>query len=221
MEQALKNHQQSHNHNHHQHDHNCHHDHDHDHNHHHGHDHHHDEVEEVEENPLTFKQYFKNIYEAVTSSLKGLMITTRYIWANDAVTIEYPEVKEVLPERSRSRLYNDADNCIACTQCALACPVDCIYIASKPRDKEAPAVKTNNGLKGNGTPIRLDLTQFTIDTALCCYCGLCTTVCPTECLTHTTDYEYSQYTVNSMKYDYLDEDVKSWRTRIVKTARPS
>ena len=68
----------------------------------------------------------------------------------------------------------------------------------------------------NGQSIRLKLTQFTIDTALCCYCGLCTTVCPTECLTHSHDYEFAQYTVDAMKYDYLAPDVKAWRDRIVK-----
>lgn len=158
-----------------------------------------------------FCQYFLNIKQALTSCLKGLWITTKYIWGHKSVTIEYPEVKEVLPERSRSLLFNDVDNCIACTQCALACPVDCIYIASVPRDKDAPALKTKDG-----TAIKLDLTQFTIDTALCCYCGLCTTVCPTECLTHTTDYEYSAYTIDAMKYDYLDPSIKAFASRVVK-----
>ena len=160
---------------------------------------------------LTVTKYFQNIYNAVTSALKGFMVTTRYIWAVKPVTIEYPEVREVLPERSRSRLFNDVDDCISCTQCALVCPVDCIYIASRPRDKDAPKLKTTNG-----TAIRLDLTQFTIDTSLCCYCGLCTTVCPTECLTHTTDYEYAQYSIDQMKYDYLDPEVRAWKDRLVK-----
>jgi len=161
--------------------------------------------------PLTFKTYFSNIWIAARTIFKGLTITTRYIVAEKPVTIEYPEVREVLPDNSRSRLYNDAENCIACNQCATACPVDCIYIASTRRDKEAPKIKTKDG-----TPIRLDLTQYTIDTSLCCYCGLCTTVCPTQCLTHTTDYEFAQYTLDDMKYNYLDEDIRAWRERIVK-----
>ena len=116
-----------------------------------------------------------------------------------------------MPKNSRHRLFNNVDDCISCTQCALACPVDCIYISSNRRDKEAEPLKTSNG-----TAIRLDLTQFTIDEALCCYCGLCTTVCPTECLTHSTDYEFSTYDLGSMKIDYLDPDVKAWKHRIVK-----
>jgi NADH-quinone oxidoreductase subunit I len=93
----------------------------------------------------------------------------------------------------------------------MACPVDCIYIASKRKDKDAPEEKT-----ASGHPKKLELTQFTIDTALCCYCGLCTTVCPTECLTHTTDYEYASYNIDQMKYDYLSPEMVKWRERIVK-----
>jgi len=167
----------------------------------------------ITQEELTFRGYFRNIWEAVRTCLKGMAITFKYVYGVKPVTIEYPEVKEVLPESSRSRLYNDVENCISCMQCANACPVDCIYISAVKRDKEAPKIKTTTG-----SPIRLDLTQYTIDTALCCYCGLCTTVCPTECLTHTTDYEFSQYTLDEMKYDYLAPDVRAWRSRVVKNA---
>jgi len=160
---------------------------------------------------LTFGQYFRNIWETIRTCLKGMGITTKYIYGEPVVSIEYPEVREILPEKSRSRLFNDVENCISCLQCSVACPVDCIYISATKRGAEAPKIKT-----ADGTPIRLDLTQYTIDTALCCYCGLCTTVCPTECLTHTTDYEFSQYTLSAMKYDYLDPEVRKWRERIVK-----
>ena len=159
---------------------------------------------------LGLKQYLVNIWQVVFSVVKGMWITFRYVWAHKPVTIEYPEVREVLPERSRGRLYNDVADCIACNQCAMVCPVDCIYIASHPRPQEEETPKTSNG-----TPIRLVLTQFSIDEALCCYCGLCTVVCPTECLTHTGDYEFAQYTLDQMKYDYLSPEVMAWRERIV------
>jgi NADH-quinone oxidoreductase subunit I len=160
---------------------------------------------------LTIGKWFRNVWDAVSSCTKGMMITGKYITSVKPVTIEYPEVREKLPDNSRSRLFNDVDNCIACMQCATACPVDCIYITATRRDKEAPKVKTDDG-----TPIRLDLKQYTIDTALCCYCGLCTDACPTESLTHTTDYEFAQYTLGEMKYDYLATDVRAWKHRIVK-----
>lgn len=161
--------------------------------------------------PLTFGKWLNNIWKAVSSVAKGMMITIRYVYGVKPVTIEYPEVKEELPENSRSRLFNDVDNCISCFQCATACPVDCIYITAVRRDKEAPKLKCDDG-----TPIKLDLVQYTIDTSLCCYCGLCTEACPTQCLTHTKDYEFSQYTLSEMKYDYLAEDVRAWKHRIVK-----
>jgi NADH-quinone oxidoreductase subunit I len=168
-----------------------------------------DELDQHDE--LTVGKWFSNVYHAVRTALKGLGITFKYVYSVKPVTIEYPEVREVLPDNSRSRLFNDIDNCISCLQCSVACPVDCIYITAVKRDPEAPKIKTDDG-----TPIRLDSKQFTIDTALCCYCGLCTVVCPTECLTHTTDYEYAQYTLDSMKYDYLAPDIRAWKHRIVK-----
>jgi NADH-quinone oxidoreductase subunit I len=160
---------------------------------------------------LTFGKWLNNIWTAVRTCFNGLVITGKVILTKKPVTIEYPEVREELPSNSRSRLFNDVDNCIACLQCAAACPVDCIYITATRRDKEAPKLKTDDG-----TPLKLDLKQYTIDTALCCYCGLCTTVCPTECLTHTTDYEFAQYTLGEMKYDYLAEDIRAWKHRVVK-----
>lgn len=160
---------------------------------------------------VSVKEYFGNIFTAIKTITKGLSITMKYILTEKPTTIEYPDVKEVLPEKSRMRLYNDVVNCISCSACALACPVDCIYISSvrRPRGEEVPKTE-------DGTLKRQILTQYTIDTALCCYCGLCTTVCPTECLTHSDDYEYSQYTIGEMKYDYLSDDLRAWRDRIVK-----
>jgi NADH-quinone oxidoreductase subunit I len=159
----------------------------------------------------SFKDYFRGLYQGVTSTAKGMWITFKYVWSHKPVTIEYPEVREVLPEKARMRLYNDAQNCISCTNCALACPVDCIYISSVSRPKGEEIPKTQDG-----TAIRKILTQYVIDTALCCYCGLCTTVCPTECLTHSHDYEFSQYAVDGFMIDYNDPEVKAWRDRIVK-----
>jgi NADH-quinone oxidoreductase subunit I len=164
-----------------------------------------------QEENLTLCKWFKNVWLGVTTVFKGLMITFRYVYAVKPISIEYPEVREVLPENSRSRLFNDVQNCISCFQCATACPVDCIYITAAKRPDDAPPLKASNG-----TPIRLELKQYTIDTALCCYCGLCTSVCPTECLTHTTDYEFAAYTIDDLKFNYLAEDIRAWRDRIVK-----
>ncbi len=155
-------------------------------------------------------EYFSNIKSAITTSLQGMAITLKYILAKTPQTLEYPEVKEVLPDASRMRLYNDTLNCIACNMCMNSCPVSCIYITSFPRPKDLEIPKTTDG-----TPKKQVLVQYTIDTALCCYCGICATVCPTECFTHSHDYEFSQYTINQMKYDYTSVELMAWRDRIV------
>ena len=71
---------------------------------------------------LTPFKWFHNVFTAVRTVLKGMGITLRYVYGTRPVTIEYPEVREVLPPNSRSRLFNDVDNCISCNQCAVVCP---------------------------------------------------------------------------------------------------
>ncbi|MEO2043832.1 MAG: hypothetical protein ABGX43_04460, partial [Nitrospinaceae bacterium] len=56
---------------------------------------------------LTLKKYFQNIWNGITTTVKGMSITLRYVYAEKSVSIEYPEVREVLPEGTRSRLFND------------------------------------------------------------------------------------------------------------------
>ena len=119
----------------------------------------------VTEPKLTFSGYFKNIWTAIRTTFKGMMITFKYVYGVKPVTVEYPEVKEVLPENSRSRLYNDVENCISCMQCATACPVDCIYM------QRLSVIRTHQSLKQLLKSNQTRPTQYTIDTALCCYCG--------------------------------------------------
>jgi NADH-quinone oxidoreductase subunit I len=161
-------------------------------------------------------EYFSNIYTAVKSISIGLKITMRaflktngwvekkldgYNYGVGAVTIDYPTVKDNIPYISRNRLFNDVDGCISCNQCAVICPVDCITIHSRKKTSdENPDARTPEQY-GN-KPLKLKLLKFEIDEALCCFCGLCTEVCPTECLTHTTEYEYSKYDRDSLAYEY-------------------
>ncbi|NEJ83429.1 4Fe-4S ferredoxin, partial [Rhizobium leguminosarum] len=49
---------------------------------------------------------------------------------------------------------------------------------------------TSNGMKK-----RIHAAKFDIDMAKCCFCGLCTAVCPTECLTMTPEYDFSVFDV--------------------------
>ena len=65
---------------------------------------------------LTFGKWLKNIWTGISTVLKGMGITFKYVYNVKPVTIEYPEVREELPKNSRSRLFNDAENCISCYQ---------------------------------------------------------------------------------------------------------
>lgn len=159
---------------------------------------------------LTVGQWFRNVHDGVVSTFKGMSITLKYVYSEKEVTVQYPEEREVLPEASRSRLYNDVLNCTSCRQCLNICPVNCIRIVADRMEKDAPKVSSECG-----APIRFELKDYTIDTGLCCYCGLCTTVCPTECITHTTDFEYSQDHLDGFEYDYTSEELRSWRDRLV------
>ena len=100
---------------------------------------------------LTFGGWLKNVWTAVSTVAKGMGITIRYVLTVKPVTIEYPEVREALPENSRSRLFNDADNCISCLQCANVCPVDCIYITATRREKDAPPSKPTAACSSSST----------------------------------------------------------------------
>ena len=73
---------------------------------------------------------------------------------------------------------------IVCDKCAKICPVDCI-------DIEPIRAVEDLGVTSDGTPKRIHAAKFDIDMAKCCFCGLCTVVCPTECLTMTKEYDFS------------------------------
>ncbi len=126
-----------------------------------------------------------------------MKVTFRHLFT-PAVTIQYPDVKLKLPERARNRLYVNMDDCIGCLQCEVACPVDCITIET------VKALPTENlGVTSTGHKKRLWVTQFDIDIAKCCYCGLCVPVCPTECIVMTDVYEFSEFNLHDLIYNYV------------------
>jgi len=142
------------------------------------------------------KQYLKNTWDAIWTVLVGMKITFNHLF-KPSVTIQYPEVKLTLPERSRNRLYVNIDDCIGCDQCARACPVSCITIETVKSVPGEDLGKTSNGKKK-----ALWVTQFDIDVAKCCYCSLCVYPCPTECIKMTDVYEFSEYERENLIYHF-------------------
>src|ERR1051325_8179088 len=141
-----------------------------------------------------------DIWQGVRTTMVGMKITLPYI-LRKPVTKMYPHERPQLPERARNRLYVNMDDCIGCDQCARACPVNCIYIDTA---KALPA--ENLGTTSNGKKKSLWVTRFDIDIAKCCYCGLCTFPCPTECIRMTDVYEFSEYDRVELIYNYATMD---------------
>jgi NADH-quinone oxidoreductase subunit I len=142
------------------------------------------------------KEYFKNTWEALWTVFIGMKITFKHLFT-PSVTIQYPDVKIDLPDRSRNRLYVNIEDCIGCDQCARACPVNCITIESVKSVPGEDLGKTSNGKKKV-----LWLTKFDIDMAKCCCCSLCVYPCPTECIKMTDVYEFSEYERSNFVYSF-------------------
>ena len=138
-------------------------------------------------------RYFKNIWLGLWTILVGMRITFIHLFRPN-VTIQYPNERYPIPDGSngtaiaRNRLYMDMELCDGCQRCARICPVDCIDIKILQIAKtiEQPILK--NGEKRNAW-----VPKYEIDFSKCCFCGLCTTVCPTNAINHTTEFEYSTY----------------------------
>ena len=129
--------------------------------------------------------YIKGFIELI----KGMGITGKHL-GKHAVTLQYPEQKDVMPERSRGVvvLLSDKEdgtlNCTACELCMRACPTAAIRIVA-PRGEDK----------------KKHLESFDLDFALCCYCGLCEEACNFAALKMTGKYEYSSGDIDSVVWD--------------------
>jgi len=131
-------------------------------------------------------EYIKTVYNGVTSLLKGMRMTGYYFThPKEIITQQYPDVKQVLPERFRGEVVmthdeNNEHRCTGCTACELACPNATIKIVTKfditPDGKKKKALDT-----------------FVYHLELCTMCNLCIVACPTDAIKMAQSFEHSVY----------------------------
>ena len=130
--------------------------------------------------------YIKTVYNGVTSLLKGMRMTGYYfVHPKEIITQQYPEVKQVLPERFRGEVVmthneNNEHRCTGCTACELACPNATIKVVT--RSDIAPDGKKKKALE-----------TFVYHLELCTLCNLCIVACPTDAIKMAQSFEHSVY----------------------------
>lgn len=153
---------------------------------------------------MSVRSYFQDIFDSIRSIAIGMKITLKYCFQKTA-TVQYPEERLSLAPRYRGIHEFEADKCIACGQCARACPVDCIYI-----EKTAPR-KID---KATGKAVGGQLVRFAIDYSKCMFCALCTEPCPTECIHMGKLHDLSGYSRADMVVEFTELHKQGLRTPI-------
>lgn len=134
------------------------------------------------------KEYFKDIYQAVSSLLIGMRRTGYYFFHHkEIITEQYPDNKATLKMADRFRgevvLLHDEKNehaCTGCSACELACPNGTIKIINKFE------------LNAEGKKKKM-IDSFVYHLELCTMCNLCIEACPTDAIKMAPNFEHSVY----------------------------
>ncbi|UCG60461.1 MAG: NADH-quinone oxidoreductase subunit I [Candidatus Zixiibacteriota bacterium] len=130
-----------------------------------------------------------SIVKGIVELVRGMTITGKHL-GKHAVTLQYPEEKWPMPERSRGIvvLLSDKEtgalNCTACMLCMRACPTAAITI-------DAP----------RGEDKKRQLKVFQLDVGICCFCGLCEEACNFSAIKLATKYEFSTENKEDLVWD--------------------
>lgn len=129
------------------------------------------------------------MFTDIKNLLIGMKITSKHL-GKRAITLQYPEQKMPMTERSRGIvvLLSDKEtgelNCTGCMLCAKACPTGAIFVDA-PRDENK----------------KRHLKSFVVDHGLCCFCGLCEEACNFCAIKMTPKYEFSDLTKEGLVWD--------------------
>ena len=151
-------------------------------------------IREVEERQRRrFKLPAFGIFESMKVTLRTML--------SKAVTVQYPEERIELPERTRGVIALLEENCTVCMLCSKDCPCWCIYIEGHKVQKP-----------GKRKPVN-ELDRFAIDYGLCMYCGICVEVCPFDALHWSPYFEYNSYTYEGMIHE--SDVLQEWQHHVL------
>ena len=137
---------------------------------------------------MFLKEYISDVYNGVSSLLKGMKKTGYYfLHPKEIITEQYPDNRAtlVLAERFKGEVImpHDANNehaCTGCTACELACPNGTIKVVTKfditPEGKKKKAV---------------DALVYHLE--LCTMCNLCVMDCPSDAIKMAPTFEHSVF----------------------------
>ena len=132
------------------------------------------------------------------------MKTTLMAMFRPKVTIRYPEERLEPADRFRGMFRFSFERCIACKLCAIACPIDIIYIDVHDETFE---------VEGKKKKVKV-LDRYDIDVKRCMFCALCEEACPTKpksiWLT-TKTYELASYDRNELYFNM--QELEYWDDR--------
>ncbi|MCX6332392.1 MAG: 4Fe-4S dicluster domain-containing protein [Bacteroidetes bacterium] len=137
---------------------------------------------------MFLKEYIKDVYNGVSSLLKGMRKTGYYfVHPKEIITEQYPDNRAYLnlAERFKGEVImphdeNNEHTCTGCTACELACPNGTIKVVTKfevsPEGKKKKAIDT--------LVYRLEL---------CTMCNLCIVACPSDAIKMAPNFEHSVF----------------------------
>ena len=137
---------------------------------------------------MFLKEYISDVYNGVTSLLKGMRKTGYYfLHPKEIITEQYPDNRAtlVLAERFKGEVVmphdqNNEHACTGCTACEIACPNGTIKVVTKfditPEGKKKKAI---------------DALVYHLE--LCTMCNLCIVACPSDAIKMVPTFEHSVF----------------------------
>ena len=114
-------------------------------------------------------QYFSDLWAGIVTTYVGMKLTLGYM-VSKPFTMQYPEVKPVIPPTHRGLHAIKDEDCTLCQMCVRTCPVDCISLEGLGRARDSL------------------LLTYKVDYSKCLFCNLCAEACPTSCVRLTEKF---------------------------------